>query len=184
MAPPIRVKSTGVCNRTNVRALLHRFKDGVVKIDIGGGANPQPDSINMDVRPLPGVNVVHDWNVLPWPFPDCCATLLIAGHVVEHVNPANFGFIKWMDECWRILKYDGQLMLTTPFAGSTAYWSDPTHVNGCTNRTWEWFDPLCPSKLFYQYKPKPWRVQNCFWSTDGNMEVLLVKRRWDQSYKL
>ncbi len=167
----------------HVAKLLELEKDGVVKIDLGGGANPQPGFINFDVRPLPGVDIVHDWEELPWPLPDHCATLIMAGHVVEHVNPAKFGFIKWMDECWRVLKYDGQLMITTPFAGSTGYWSDPTHINPCTNRTWEWFDPLHPSRLYFQYKPKPWRIQNCFWSVDGNLECLLVKRREDVSYK-
>ncbi len=156
-------------------------KDNVVKIDLGSGG-PHEGFITFDVRPLPGIDIVHDWEEIPWPLPSACATLLMAGHVVEHVNPAKFGFLKWMDECWRVLKYDGQLMISTPFAGSTGYFSDPTHVNPCTNRTWEWFDPLMPSRLYFQYKPKPWKIQNLFWSVEGNMEVLLVKRREDASY--
>ena len=168
--------------RKHVQSILRKHAGAVIKIDLGGGSNPQPGFINMDIRALPGVDVVHDWDDIPWPFPDSCATIIIAGHVVEHVNPNKFGFINWMNECWRILKYDGQLMLTTPFAGSLGFWSDPTHVNPCTNRTWDFFDPLHPSRLYFQYKPKPWRVQNCFWSVEGNMEALLVKRREDKSY--
>ena len=167
--------------RSTAASLLKDLEGSVVKIDLGGGAHPQPGCLNMDVRDLPEVDIRHDWESIPWPFPDSCATLIIA-NVVEHVNPARFGFINWMNECWRVLKYDGQLMLTTPFAGSLGYWSDPTHVNPCTNRTWDFFDPLHPSRLYFQYKPKPWRIQNCFWNTEGNMEVLLVKRREDPSY--
>lgn len=168
--------------RPPIAQLLKQHADSVIKIDIGGGEGPQAGFINMDVRDLPSVHVVHDWDVFPWPFPDACAGLIMAGHVVEHVNPAKFGFIRWMDECWRILKYGGQLMIATPFAGSTGYWSDPTHCNGCTNRTWEWFDPLAPSGLYKEYRPKPFKIERLFWSVDGNMECLLIKRKEDPSY--
>ncbi len=176
-------RTTSLSNNGNhVARLLKERANAIVKIDLGGGAIPQSGYINMDIRPLPAVDVVHDWDELPWPFPDSCASLIMAGHVVEHVNPAKFGFIKWMDECWRILKYDGQLMIATPFGGSMGYLSDPTHVNPCTNFTWQYFDPLSPGGLYKEYRPKPWKIQNLYWSVDGNMEVLLVKRHLDASY--
>src|SRR2546421_152960 len=40
-------------------------------------------------------------------------------------------FLRFMDECWRIMKPGGQLMITTPYAGSFGFWQDPTHINGC-----------------------------------------------------
>lgn len=156
-------------------AIRRRAKGEVIKINIGGGANPQPGCINMDLRDLPQVDVVHDWDDFPWPFPSDIATIIIAAHVVEHVDPARFGFLRWMEECWRILKVGGQLLISTPFAGSLGYWSDPTHCNGCTNRTWEFFDPAY-KQLYPIYSPKPWKIQNCFWAPDGNMEVIMVKR--------
>ncbi len=168
--------------RPTVAKLLAERANSIVKIDLGGGASPQAGYINMDIRDLPNVDVVHDWDSMPWPFPDACASLIMAGHVVEHVSPIKFGFVKWMDECWRILKYDGQLIIATPFAGSTGYYSDPTHCNPCTNHTWEWFDPVSNPALYGQYRPRPWKIQNLYWRVEGNMEVLLVKRREDKSY--
>lgn len=170
--------------RPLVKDILARYSDSVIKLDLGGGPHPQPGCINLDVRDLPTVDIVHDWEEYPWPLPDASVTLIIAGHVVEHVNPNKFGFIRWMDECWRVLKTGGQIMISTPFAGSAGYFSDPTHVNPCTNRTWEFFDPLKPSRLFFQYCPKPWEIKNLYWQVDGNMEVLLAKRRMDPSYQL
>jgi len=176
------MSTTLLTKRKSVPALLKERADAVIKLDLGGGSAPQADFINMDMRDLPTVDVVHDWEVLPWPFPDNSISVIMAGHVVEHVNPAKFGFIHWMNEAWRILKHDGQLMIATPFAGSTGYWSDPTHCNGCTNRTWEWFDPLAASGLYKEYRPRPWKIDKLYWSMDGNMECLLIKRREDPSY--
>lgn len=177
--------SPAFAKRKSIPQLLKSLNGSVIKLDLGGGTTPQEGFINMDIRDLPSVDVVHDWEAIPWPFPDASLSLIMAGHVVEHVNPANFGFIKWMNEAWRILKHGGQLMISTPFAGSMGYWSDPTHVNPCTNVTWEWFDPLASSGsgLYRMYSPKPWKIEKLYWSLDGNMECLLSKRREDPSYR-
>jgi len=165
-----------------VKKLLARDENGLVKIDLGGGSNPQPGFINIDYRKLKTVDIVQDLEQAPWPLPECCATLIVAGHLVEHINPAKGGFIKFMDECWRILKYGGQMMITTPYAGSRGYWTDPTHCNPCTIETWAYFDPMHPLKAYSIYKPKPWAITKGFYRMDGNMEVLLTKRRIDKSY--
>ena len=159
-------------------------KGAIVKLDIGSGWNQEPGFINIDCRQLPGVDIVHDVESLPWPLPDVCATLVMARHMVEHINPTNQGFIKFMDECWRVLKIGGQMMLVTPYAGSPGYWADPTHINGCTPKTWDYFDPEAADAIFYRiYRPKPWKILNCFFQVDGNMEVLLEKRRPEKSYE-
>lgn len=174
-----RIKSASPKIPKHIEKLIKAQEHGLVKIDIGGGNHPQEGFIIMDVRPLPHVHAVHNWDDFPWPFPSSCATIITAVHVVEHVNPANFNFVKWMDECWRILKYDGQLMISTPYAGSPGYWADPTHVNGCTHHTWRYFDPASTDRMYDIYRPKPWKIKNCYWSPDGIMEVLMEKRRED-----
>ena len=159
-----------------VKKLLSKQKNGLIKIDLGGGKNPQNKFINIDRRRLKNVDIVHDLETTPWPLPDNCATLVMASHIVEHINPAKEGFIKFMDECWRVLKIGGQMMIATPYAGSEGYWSDPTHCNPCTVQTWGYFDPENTGNLYEVYKPKPWRVVQCFFQSNGNMEVLLQKR--------
>src|ERR1700761_3931223 len=92
-------------------------KSGIM-LDIGCGASKQPGFVGMDHQPLDGVDVVHGWNDFPWPFEDESVLTIVASHVVEHVNPADGHFLKWMDECWRILKPEGQMAIVTPYAGS------------------------------------------------------------------
>lgn len=166
-------------------------KNKAVRIDLGCGDAKQPGWIGVDVRPLPNVDIVQDLEVFPWrDIPDDCANLVMASHVVEHINPARGNFIRFMDEVWRILKPGGQFMISAPYAGSPGYWQDPTHVNGCNEITWTYFDPLAkdpsgnPYNLYYIYRPKPWKIANCAFQLQGFMEVLLEKRLVDKSYRV
>lgn len=154
-----------------------------VRIDLGCGGRKQEGFIGVDLRPLKGVDIVQDLEEFPWKeIPDACASLVMASHLVEHINPAKFGFVKFMDEVWRILKPGGQFMISNPRAGTEGFYQDPTHINNVTEVTWKYFDPLDPSGLYTIYRPKPWKVQFCAYHMDGNMETVLVKRIIDKSY--
>lgn len=74
-------------SRPSLKDLLVAKQQGV-KIDLGGGANPQPGFLNLDIRDLPQVDVVHNLELFPWPLPDECATLVMASHLLEHISPA------------------------------------------------------------------------------------------------
>lgn len=61
-----------------------------IKLDVGCGANKAgADFVGMDVRKLPGVDIVHNIEKFPWPIPDESCSLIVASHVLEHINPAN-----------------------------------------------------------------------------------------------
>lgn len=158
-----------------------------IQLDIGCGEHKQPGFVGLDIRDAPGVDIVHDFEEIPWPLPDECCLRVIASHVVEHVNPARFGFIRFMDEVWRVTKPAGQFAISTPYALSKGYFQDPTHVNPCNEVTWAYFDPLAISAygagtLYGIYKPKPWKIEHLSYDPSGNMEVILSKRREDRSY--
>ncbi len=58
-----------------------------ISLDIGCGPNKQAGFIGMDIRPLDGVDIVHDIEKFPYPLPDECCTLVMASHLMEHINP-------------------------------------------------------------------------------------------------
>lgn len=128
----------------------------IIKVDL---VNKQPGFIHVNGR--------KD----KFPFKDNEVTLLLASNLINKIEPKRF--IKWMNECHRILKEGGQFLIQTPYAGSMGYWADPENINGCTPQTWQYFVPETP--LYQQYKPKPWKVDRCSFQADGLMEVLLVK---------
>jgi len=158
---------------------LLKSKSGI-RLDIACGANKQgPDWVGIDIQKLPGVDIVHDIETYPWPLPNECVLVSVASHIVEHINPAKFGFINFMNEIWRITKPGGQLAIATPYAGSLGYYQDPTHVNPCNEVTWSYFDPedeRTKGELYKIYQPKPWRIAHCTYSRAGQIEVILEKR--------
>jgi SAM-dependent methyltransferase len=83
--------------------------------------------------------------------------------------------LDFMNEVWRVMKPGGTFAIAVPYAGSRGFWQDPTHINGCNEVTWQYFDPDYP--LYTIYKPKPWKIRKGFpvYQVQGNMEVILEK---------
>lgn len=165
-----------------VKRVLAAHKGEILKLDIGCGDNKMEDHIGMDYKKSPGVDVVHDMRVFPWPFADETFTLLSASHVLEHIPRENGVFIDVMNECWRILKKGGQFRFAVPYGGSTLYYGDPTHINPIVPQTIHYFDPMASMKTYHVYKPKPWKTEQLYWQPEGTIECLLSKRREDPSY--
>jgi len=140
-------------------------------LDIGCRDRKQYNFIGIDSRPLPGVDIVHDLEKFPYPIdPECCLTIKCA-HVIEHIKP--WLVIDFMNELWRMLVLNGQLMITAPYANSKGYLQDPTHITQITEQTWMYFDQVMP--LYNHYRPKPWRVEHISFKPDGNIEAVLKK---------
>lgn len=157
----------------SVDALLK--KNSGIFLDIGCGAAKQPGWVGIDLRDLPGVDIVHDVEEYPWPLPDECVKMAKASHLVEHINPHKFGFVNFMDEVWRVMKVEGEFAISLPHGSSQGFIQDPTHCNPCNEATWDYFCPDRPSELYYIYTPKPWRVKYLTANPSANMEVVLVK---------
>lgn len=165
---------------------LLKEKSGI-RLDIGGGANPNPGFVNIDILPLKEVDIVWDLEEFPWPLPDSCVLTATASHVLEHINPHKGMFIKVMDEIWRVVKPGGQFAFVVPHAESPGYIQDPTHVNPMNETTMHYFDPdpegaSMGMALYQFYRPKPWRIVKQYFNPNGNLEVLLEKRLVDKSY--
>src|ERR1039458_2294693 len=65
---------------------LLKEKSGI-RLDLGGGRDPMPGFVNIDVLDLPQVDIVWDIERTPWPLPDECVTSATASHVLEHLTP-------------------------------------------------------------------------------------------------
>ena len=148
--------------------------------DIGCGANKQgKDWFGIDYRKLPGVDLVQDLEVFPWAVPSESFSTAVSNHVVEHINPSHGIFIAFMNECWRILKPEGEFIIGAPYATSVGMFRDPTHCNFINEETWSYFDPddqFYHGGLYHIYAPLPWRIKINTWHSTGNIEVVLVKR--------
>ena len=145
----------------------------MIKLDIACGANKQEGFVGIDIRPLPGVDIVHDLEIFPWPVADNSVSIAIASHLIEHIKP--WFSIPFMDEVWRVLATGCTFCAATPYPGSRGFWQDPTHCNGWNEATFQYFDPAYP--LYKIYQPKPWKIKTGFpvWQVQGNLEVIMEK---------
>jgi len=190
----------------DIQSLL-KDKAGI-KLDICCGASKQgPDWVGLDLQAFPGVDIIWDVNVHPWPLPDECVTTAICSHILEHIpkvaldysrptNPTRFPLLEFMDEVWRVMKPDGHLAIAVPHGASESFIQDPTHTAQINEIMFYYFDPLFkagdapPGYLYQYYKPKPWKIQPgprgepmLFYDSQGYIEVVLIKRRMDVSYE-
>jgi predicted SAM-dependent methyltransferase len=141
-----------------------------IMLDVGCGPSKQHGWIGIDRRELPGVDLVHDLEVFPWPLEDDSCSVIKCSHVVEHIKP--WYQIPFMDECWRVLGHDDALLISTPYGGSYRYNMDPTHCSPWVEDTVGYFAKGYP--LYNIYKPKPWRIEaGPYWSVNGDLEVAL-----------
>lgn len=74
-------------------------------------------------------HVVHDLNIIPYPFQDNTFDELHAYEVLEHLGQQGDyrSFFSQFTEFWRILKPGGYLVATVPAWDSMWAWGDPGH---------------------------------------------------------
>ena len=86
--------------------------------------------------------------------------------------------MRWFDECWRVLKVGGELMLSGPYAGSPGDFQDPSHTGHVNEITFDYLDPKGVQSnglLWSIYKQKPFHVKLNTWHMGGFFEVVLQK---------
>lgn len=106
------------------------------KLDIGCGRNKLEGSVGLDVVPLDGVDVVHDLNCFPYPFPENTFDYVRVIHVIEHLQ----SIIKTMAEIHRIAKPDAEVDIVTPHHTDSSSWQDPTHIWHLNSRSFDFFE--------------------------------------------
>lgn len=158
-----------------------------ISLDLGCGASKHPGFVGLDVRELPGVDIVHDLNLYPWPIDDLTVNRIVCSHVVEHIPPVAisergtwFPFVAFMDEVWRISSPGCEFMISAPYWQSPGFPQDPTHVNPINETTFAYFDPLNHTQLWTIYQPKPWYYRYVSFDPIGNIEVLMMKHSEDE----
>jgi len=126
-------------------------------LDVGCGGRKLPGAIGMDILSLPGVDVVHDLNITPWPFSDHTFDLVFLNHALEHVESV----IDTMNEIHRVLKPGGRAVIQVPYFRSVDAYTDPTHKHFFTSGT---LDYVIQDTHLAEYEYSGQRFRKCgFW---------------------
>jgi SAM-dependent methyltransferase len=118
-------------------------KSEVLKVDLACGQSKQEGFVGVDIVKLPGVDIVHNLEVYPWPFEDNSVDEVFCSHYVEH-TPC---LMKFMNELHRIMKIGAKCTVLAPYYTSMRCWQDPTHLRAI-------------SEASFLYYNKQWRVEN------------------------
>ena len=95
-----------------------------VILNLGCGKTRIPNSIGVDKLKIDGyTDVVHDLNIVPYPFKDDYVDEIHAYHILEHLDSP----MEKLEEFHRILKPRGVLHLRVPYFSSMGAFLDITH---------------------------------------------------------
>jgi len=99
------------------------------KLHLTGDIPEFTNVTTLDFDPLCGADVLHDLEVLPYPFEDQSFDQIHAYEVLEHTgNQGDWKFFfDQFREFHRILKPGGHLFATVPAWNSVWAWGDPSH---------------------------------------------------------
>lgn len=108
-----------------------------MKVNIGCGAQIKDGFIGVDILQFPGVDIVHDLNVFPYPFMDNEIDEVWMDQVLEHLSEP----VKVIEELYRICKNDAVITIGVPYFRSFYATIDPTHKNFFGLNWFNYFDP-------------------------------------------
>jgi len=83
-----------------------------IKLNLGCGSDIRFGYINIDIRPIQGVNIMLDLENQPLPFEDGIVSEIVAQDVIEHIHYHKVENL--LRECYRVLKPGGILYIRTP----------------------------------------------------------------------
>ena len=144
-----------------------------MKLLLGCGDQRRESWVHLDRHAWEHVDIGWDLDDTPWPLEDETAERIEAIDVLEHLADT----VAFMDECWRLLKPGGRLLVQAVGWQSENLWRDPTHKRGFHPDTLRYFDPDSPWHRYGKlYTQRTWRVLSVR-EIDGNVITELEPRK-------
>jgi len=104
----------------------------------------------------PEIDIAHDLNILPWPWPNERFRRVEAWAVFEHLD---IDLVMALNECWRILLPSGKVHVKVPHWKHPRAWRDPTHRWQYAKGVFDYFDPSTKYGSSYEaYSPYKWNI--------------------------
>lgn len=126
-------------------------------LNLGAGNRIIEGAINHNLRKhRPEIDITWDLNNLPWPWEDVSFEQIHAIDIFEHLRIC---LVRTLDECWRILKPKGTLVVKYPLYTSPTIHEDPTHHWFWGKETLDYFDPSTTWGARYSfYTSRHWKI--------------------------
>ncbi len=117
-----------------------------MKLNLGCGNNRIEGFVGVDKLLMPAVDVVHDLNVFPYPFPDESVEEFFLDNVLEHLDDV----IAVMEEIYRLSQPGAIVKIKVPYFKSNSAYTDPTHKHFFTETSFKYYDKGNPLHFYTQ----------------------------------
>ena len=134
-----------------------------MKLNLGCGEKKIDGFINVDKIKTSAVDMVHDLDVFPYPFPDNSVDEVVMDNVLEHLENT----IAVMEEIYRLAAPRAMIKINVPYFKSNSAFTDPTHKHFFTETSFKYFDARNPLHFY----------------TKANFKVLEIKLISHRKYK-
>lgn len=144
-----------------------------IRINLGSGGQKVEGFLGMDIRNLPGVDIVRDI-LRGLPFADETVDEIYSENFLEHIPQAEVIWV--MNEMWRVLKPGGISRHIIPLVGTDNDWQDPSHLSRWGIETFRYFDRENKKSGYYGSDIKSWCILKLEIIPGGRaIEVILTK---------
>ncbi|GAB4218263.1 MAG: methyltransferase domain-containing protein [Synechococcales cyanobacterium] len=127
----------------------------MIKLDVGCGDQKRPGYLGMDIVALPGVDILHDMNVTPWPLEADSVSEVVFDDVLEHSK----NFLGILSELYRVCHNQATIKVSAPHFSSDSMYCDPTHTTFFSSRTFNYFDKSLNYKHSYYLKDVNFKIE-------------------------
>lgn len=107
------------------------------KINFGCGNVKISGFLGVDRFKTSAVDLVHDLNIIPYPFADNSVEEIIMDNTLEHLGDV----IAIMEELYRVCQNGAIIKINLPYYKSSGAFSDPTHKHFFTENSFQYFSP-------------------------------------------
>ena len=104
-------------------------------LDLGCGPHKTPGAWGIDAYPYPGVDQVHNLDVIPWPVESGGYDLILVRHILEHVQDP----VAMLREIHRAAKPNATVDIVTPHFSNRCAYVDLTHRRALSVRALDFF---------------------------------------------
>jgi hypothetical protein len=103
---------------------------GGLRLNLGCGMNRLEGYVNVDRYGEP--DVLHDLEVVPWPWPNDSVSEVLLKHVMEHLGRDPKTYLEIMQELYRVCEEGATIRIVVPHHRHDYFFNDPTHVRAVT----------------------------------------------------
>ena len=149
------------------------------RLNLGSGRQPAADAVNLDISARARPDVVHDLNVVPWPFDESTFDEILGYDVLEHVKDV----VTFMQEVHRVAAPDAVVRLTVPHFSSANSWRDPTHVRAFAHDSLDYFVEGHPLSFYGDARFQRLAARLTFHPSLVNRVIQRLAARWPTKYE-